>query len=87
MYADPLLLGVPIAVLTALVVEALKRAGLAKRLTPVAAICSAAILAELAELAMDYGWAESVSRVVVAGIMIGLASSGGYSWVREMGKE
>lgn len=87
MFNDPLLVGAPIAALTALVVEAMKRAGLAARLAPWAAVAVAASLMGMAELALRFGWAEALARVVVVGIMIGLASSGGYSWVRHLREE
>lgn len=76
------LVGVPVAVLTALVVEALKQGGLAVRWAPLAAVLTATALIGLAELAAIYSWLAPLSRVVAGGLVIGLASSGGYSWAR-----
>lgn len=84
---DVLLVGVPIAALTALCVEAMKRAGLAEHWAPWAAAGVAVILTALAELTAIYPWLQPVARVVAAGLVLGLASSGSYSWARQMGRK
>jgi ABC-type iron transport system FetAB permease component len=80
------LMGVPVAVLTTLVVEALKRAGLDSRWAPWSAVGTAMVLAALAELVVREAWLAPVARVVVAGLVLGLASSGSYSWARQLGR-
>jgi hypothetical protein len=86
-YGETLLLaGVPVAVLTALVVEALKRVGLAAQWAPWAAVGVAMALAGLAEALLHFSWLAPAARVVVGGLTLGLASSGGYAWARQVGK-
>ncbi len=81
------LMGVPVAVLTTLVIEALKQGGLAARWAPLAAVLTATALVGLVELAAIVIWLEPAGRVVAGGLVIGLASSGSYSWARSLGKE
>lgn len=81
------LVGVPVAVLTTLVVEALKQAGLEKRWAPLAAVLTATAMVTLAELSAVVIWLAPVSRIVAGGLVIGLASSGSYSWARSLNKE
>lgn len=90
MLANPetiVLVGVPVAVLTALVVEALKQAGLAVRWAPLVAVLTATVMVGLAELAAVVSWIEPLARVLAGGLVIGLASSGSYSWARAIRKE
>lgn len=89
MYEFPgtvLVVGVPVAVLTALVVQALKEFGIAGRWAPLLSVAVAGLFVGLAELAAVASWVEPVSRVLVGGLMIGLAASGGYSWARSAGR-
>lgn len=81
------LVGVPVAVLTTLVVEALKQAGLETRWAPLAAVLTAMAMVALAELSAVASWLAPVSRIIAGGLVIGLASSGSYSWARSLGKE
>jgi len=81
------LVGVPVAVLTTLIVETLKQGGLGARWAPLAAVLTATLLIGLAELTVVFSWLEPVSRVVAGGLVIGLASSGSYSWARSLGKD
>jgi hypothetical protein len=81
------LVGVPVAVLVTLAVQALKSAGLAGRWAPLVAVLLASVLVGLAELAVVVSWIEPVSRVLAGGLVSGLASSGGYSWARSVGKD
>lgn len=80
------LVGVPVAVLTALVVQALKEGGLPVRWAPLAAVLTATCMVGLTELAATVFWIDILSRVLAGGLVIGLASSGGYSWARSVGK-
>lgn len=80
------LVGVPVAILTALVVEAIKEAGLPGRWAPLVAVLTAALLVGMAELATVVSWIDPLSRVLAGGLVIGLASSGGYSWARSIGE-
>lgn len=89
MIDDPgtaVLVGVPVAVLTALVVEALKEGGLATRWAPLAAVLTATLLVGMAELASEVSWVGMLARVLAGGLVIGLASSGSYAWARSIGK-
>lgn len=89
MYEFPgtvLLVGVPVAVLTAVVVQAVKELGVDGRWAPLLSVAVAGLFVGLAELAVVASWVEPVSRVLVGGLMIGLAASGGYSWARSAGK-
>ena len=80
------LVGVPVAVLAALVVEALKQAGLPSRWAPLVAVLVSGAFIGLVELATVASWIDPLSRVVAGSLVIGLASSGGYSWARAVGK-
>ncbi len=82
-----LLAGVPVAALTAIIVQAAKQAGLQSRWAPLAALVAATTLATIAELMVFVTWLEPVARIVTAGLVLGLASSGGYSWAKQIGKE
>jgi hypothetical protein len=81
-----LLVGVPVAVLTALVVQAMKGLGLEDRWAPLLSVLVAGVFVGLAELSVVASWIEPVSRVLVGALMIGLAASGGYSWARVAGR-
>jgi len=85
--ATLLLAGVPVAVLTTLIVEALKRVGLSGQWAPWVAVGVATVLAGLGEALLHFAWLAPAARVVVAGLTLGLASSGGYAWARQLGKE
>lgn len=84
---DPqmLILGVPIVVLTPGLVEMLKRCGLPTRYAGAAAICCAALLAALADLAgmaslvTDAAPVARVASWMLAGVVYGLAGAGLYS--------
>lgn len=80
------LVGVPVAVLAALVVEALKEAGLPVRWAPLVAVLVSGAFIGMVELAEVVSWIDPLSRVVAGSLVIGLASSGGYSWARAVGK-
>jgi hypothetical protein len=73
--------------LTAFVVQAAKQAGLQPRWAPLAALIAATMLAALAELIVIVAWLAPVARIVTTGLVLGLASSGGYSWAKQLGKE
>jgi hypothetical protein len=80
------LVGVPVAVLTALVVEALKEAGLPTGWAPLVAVVTAGLMVGMTELAVVVSWVDPLSRILAGALVIGLASSGGYSWARAVGK-
>ncbi len=90
---DTLILGVPIVVLTPGLVEVLKRCDLPARYAGVAAICCAALLAALADLAgMTAPGADLLPQARLAtwalsGIVYGLAAAGLYTQGKKLTAE
>lgn len=76
------LLGIPSVVLVPLLVQALKAAGLPVKWAGVAAIVVGLAVAGLAEAVTAWPQVTPLVRWVVAGLLLGLASSGAYSQYR-----
>jgi hypothetical protein len=76
------LLGIPAVVLVPLLVQALKAAGLPVKWAGVAAIAVGLAVAGLAEAVNVWPQVTPFVRWLIAGLLLGLASSGAYSQYR-----
>lgn len=76
------LLGIPAMILVPLLVEGLKRLGLPSRWAGAAALAMGLLVAGLAGAVEAWPSVTPLVRVLVAGILLGLASAGSYSQYR-----
>ena len=76
------LLGIPAIVLVPLIVQALKTFGLPDRWAGAAAITVGLIVAALIEAVAAWPAITPIVRVLVAGLLLGLAAAGTYSQFR-----
>ncbi len=80
------LLGIPAILLVPVLVEGCKALGLSTRWAGVAALAAGFIVAGLAEAVQAWPQVTPFARFVVAGVLLGLASSGVYSQWRVLKK-
>jgi hypothetical protein len=80
------LLGMPALVLVPLLVEAMKALGLPVRWAGVAAMGAGLVIAALAEAVAVWPALVPFVRVALAGVLLGLASSGAYSQMKGITK-
>ena len=73
------LLGVPAVVLVPLLVQGLKALGLPARWAGVAALLAGLAVAGMIEAVSAWPGVTPVVRIIVVGLLLGLASSGTYS--------
>lgn len=78
------LLGIPAVVLVPLLVQGLKALGLPGRWAGVAAIVAGVAVAGMIEAVQVWPGVTPFVRFVVAGLLLGLASSGTYSQFRSI---
>ena len=76
------LLGIPAIVLVPIIVEALKTLGLPNRWAGAAAIAVGLTIAALIEAIAAWPTITPIVRMLIAGILLGLASAGSYSQYR-----
>lgn len=80
------LLGIPAVVLVPVLVQGLKSLGLPTRYAGIAAIGIGLLVAGFTEAVNTWPGITPVIRLLVAGILLGLASAGAYSQYRVMVK-
>ena len=78
------LLGIPALILVSLIVQALKTLGLPTRYAGAASIISGIAIAALIEAIAAWPTITPIVRVLIAGILLGLAASGTYSQYRTL---
>ncbi len=78
------LLGIPALILVPLIIEALKTLGLPTRYAGIASIAIGLLIAALIEAVAAWPTITPIVRVLIAGILLGLAASGTYSQFRTL---
>ncbi len=78
------LLGIPAILLVPLIVQAMKMLGLPGRWAGVASIATGLLVAALIEAVAAWPGVTPIVRVLVTGILLGLAASGSYSQYRTL---
>lgn len=78
------LLGIPAVILVPLLVQGLKALGLPGRWAGVAALVSGIAVAGMIEAVQAWPSVTPLVRFIVAGLLLGLASSGTYSQFRSI---
>ncbi|HYP21735.1 MAG TPA: hypothetical protein VEY08_16820 [Chloroflexia bacterium] len=78
------LLGIPAVVLVPVLVQGLKALGLPGRWAGVAALLAGLAVAGMVEAVSAWPGVTPVVRFIVAGLLLGLASSGSYSQFKSM---
>lgn len=81
------LLGVPAVLLVPLVVEGLKRLGLATRWATPAAILTSGVVAALAQALQIWPALDPPVQVIVAAVVFGFGASGVYSQASRLGAD
>ncbi len=76
------LLGMPAVILVPVIVQGLKSLGLSSRWAGLVAVAAGLLVAGLAEAITAWPTITPVVRFVIAGFLLGLASSGAYSQYR-----
>lgn len=78
------LLGIPAVVIVPMLVAGLKALGLPGRWAGVAALLAGLVVAGMIEAVSAWPGVTPIVRFVVAGLLLGLASSGSYSQFKSM---
>jgi hypothetical protein len=78
------LLGIPAVVLVPMLVQGLKALGLPGRWAGVAALLAGLAVAAMVEAVSAWPGVTPVVRFIVAGLLLGLASSGSYSQLKSL---
>lgn len=78
------LLGIPAVVIVPLVLQGMKVLGMPPRLAGVAALIAGLLVAGLIEAVQAWPSVTPFVRFLVAGLLLGLASSGSYSQYRSV---
>jgi hypothetical protein len=79
-----MLLGIPAVVLVPVIVQGIKSLGLPPRWAGVAALLVGLCVAGLAEAVTEWPAVTPIVRFAIAGVLLGLASSGAYSQYRTL---
>lgn len=77
-----MLLGIPAVVLVPVIVQGIKSLGLPSRWAGIAALVVGLFVAGLAEAVTQWPTLTPLVRFIIAGVLLGLASSGAYSQYR-----